>query len=147
MDGLSLFLSLLCFSLLPLSPPVPFSLTLPHCLQLHLFPSMWQMIAGLFFSWYSTPASALSPLLFLSSPLSLTLPLRLSLLTLSASHNASFPVLLLTVNSLFPPKPRAGGQTKCTFIACVKETGKETERDTEKEERGHSPGHYCPPRQ
>lgn len=32
-----------------LSLPVPFSLTLPHCLQLHLFPSMWQMIAGLFF--------------------------------------------------------------------------------------------------
>jgi len=50
-------LPLLCFSLsvliasLYLPLPVPFSLPLPlpHCLQLHLFPSMWQMIAGLFF--------------------------------------------------------------------------------------------------
>lgn len=35
--------------MLTLSSPAPFSLPLPHCLQLHLFPSMWRMIAGLLF--------------------------------------------------------------------------------------------------
>lgn len=77
--SLSLSLSLLGFSFLPLSLslPVPFSLTLPHCLQLHLFPSMWQMIAGLFF--FHGTALLLS--LCSHSPLSPSVP----------SHPLSFP--------------------------------------------------------
>ena len=149
-SSLSLLLSLclLGFSLslsLSLPPPVPFSLTLPHCLQLHLFPSVWQMIAGLFFffSWYSSPASA-RPLLTLSSSL------PLSLCPFSPSQLPTMPFFFLSSCSLSTPCSRpspnpkggGGGQTKCTFIVC--EAEKESKRDTEKGKRGHSRGHYCP---
>lgn len=65
----------LCVSLASHSPsltlPVPFSRPLPHCLQLHLFPSMWQMIAGLFFPLHATVLLLVLSLCSLSLPLSL----------------------------------------------------------------------------
>lgn len=79
------------------------SLPLPRCLQLHLFPSMWRMIAGLL-------SSLLLMLHF--SLLVLAPSLSLSLFTLSASHNAFLfqsSCSLSSPCSRPSPKPRTEG--------------------------------------
>lgn len=71
--------------------------------------------------------------------LSLSPPLSLSVCPFSPSQlliMLPFPssCSLSTPCSRPSPEP-GGGQTKCTFIVCVKKTEKESERDTEKEKR------------
>lgn len=115
-----------------LALPVPLSLPLPHCLQLHLFPSMWQMIAGLFF-----PRFHATVLLRVLSLCSLFPSVPSQPLCLPKMPFFIFPPahcqLLIPAQAWRWGVQWGGGQTKCTFMVCER-GGKERKRHREREE-------------